>query len=506
MKNFKYITEMTHLEARKFFLKNESYCNIDLPGYINFESLLVEINNKIEEIKKEEIKQHINLKKLKSQDDTNCRIFANKDGKFDWRPLEIINPYIYVYLVRYITQQNVWEFIIEFFKLHHVENIKVASIPVESKRNARDRKEQILNWWSEVEQESIELALDYREIMHLDISNCYGSIYTHTIPWALHGKEQAKDKQGKEDLIGNKIDNLIQLMQNNQTNGIPQGSVLMDFISEIILSYADKLLVERIKNLDYKIIRYRDDYRIFTNDRNITNEITRTLNDILMSLNFKLNSKKTLYSEEVIISSIKEDKIYFQTFISSIYTKNNSGEFIFHLNLQKHLLQILVFSKKYPNSGSVMRMLDEFNKYRTKNIINNEYNFIIQCISILTEIMLHNIKCTPMCIATLSVFINQLKEKNQKEVIDKIIKKTSDIPNVDLVNIWLQRLTIKDNRSKQYETDLCKFIDGDKSDIFNNSWIKTKKHIIDSKTIIDENYISAMDNVIKPHEVSVFSY
>ena len=43
-------------------------------------------------------------------------------------------------------------------------------------------------------------------------------------------------------------------MQNSQTNGIPQGSILMDFISEMILSYADKLLDERIKmkNIDFK--------------------------------------------------------------------------------------------------------------------------------------------------------------------------------------------------------------------------------------------------------------
>ena len=82
---------------------------------------------------------------------------------------------------------------------------------------------------------------------------------------ALHTKEIAKSNQNNKELLGNKIDSLIQLMQNGQTNGIPQGSVLMDFIAEIILSYADKLLDEKIKNLnlDYKVIRYRDDYRIF---------------------------------------------------------------------------------------------------------------------------------------------------------------------------------------------------------------------------------------------------
>lgn len=508
MKNFKLITEMNNKEAREFFLKSESYCNIKLPAYIKFDSILNEINKILEEIAPEKIKTHIEVKKLKCQENINCKIYANKDGKFDWRPLEIINPYIYVYIVRYITEPERWNDLMKFFRTHKVNNIKVASIPVESQKSVKDKKEQILNWWSDVEQQSIEFALDYKKIMHLDISNCYGSIYTHTIPWALHTKEIAKSNQNNKELLGNKIDSLIQLMQNGQTNGIPQGSVLMDFIAEIILSYADKLLDEKIKNLnlDYKVIRYRDDYRIFSNDSNHINEITKSLNDILMSLNLKLNSKKTIYSEDVISSSMKEDKIAYQTFISTIYTKDQFGKLIFHLNIQKHLLQILMFSKKYPNSGSLVKMLDEFNKFRLNNTANKKSKDMLQCISILIEIMLNNIKTTPLCIACLSVLINQLKEESRNEVLSKIMKKVEDIPNVDLVNIWLQRLTIKDDKFKNYETNICKFIVDEKNDIFNNSWIKTKKHKINTKSIINEEYISKMNNIIKPNEVSIFDY
>lgn len=57
-------------------------------------------------------------------------------------------------------------------------------------------------------------------------------------------------------------------MSFGQTNGIPQGSNLMDFIAELVLGYSDlqlskKLIMTTISN--YKILRYRDDYRIFTN-------------------------------------------------------------------------------------------------------------------------------------------------------------------------------------------------------------------------------------------------
>ncbi|QDJ13846.1 hypothetical protein CEP45_08415 [Mergibacter septicus] len=55
-----------------------------------------------------------------------------------------------------------------------------------------------------------------------------------------------------------------------QTNGIPQGSVLMDFIAELVLGYCDEILEEKLseRRIDnYFIIRYRDDYRVFTNSK-----------------------------------------------------------------------------------------------------------------------------------------------------------------------------------------------------------------------------------------------
>ena len=78
-----------------------------------------------------------------------------------------------------------------------------------------------------------------------DITDCYGSIYTHSIPWALHTKEKAKKEKATKKLIGNIIDFLLQKMSYDQTNGIPQGSVLMDFIGEIVLGYADLELTKK---------------------------------------------------------------------------------------------------------------------------------------------------------------------------------------------------------------------------------------------------------------------
>jgi hypothetical protein len=137
--------------------------------------------------------------------------------------------------------------------------------------------------------------------LHTDISNCYSSIYTHSIVWALHTKEVAKNNK-KGNLVGNVIDWHLQDMSFGQTNGIPQGSVLMDFIAEIILCCVDYELSNKLVEInvvDYQIIRYRDDYRIFTNNPQSADLIVKNLTDILSSFNLQLNPQKTFSSDSV---------------------------------------------------------------------------------------------------------------------------------------------------------------------------------------------------------------
>jgi hypothetical protein len=51
-----------------------------------------------------------------------------------------------------------------------------------------------------------ELSVGARFVAKADISNCFPSIYTHSIPWALVRKEEAKQKQGEQHEYFNKLD------------------------------------------------------------------------------------------------------------------------------------------------------------------------------------------------------------------------------------------------------------------------------------------------------------
>ena len=243
------ILDFSEIKARTFLLKEDSYSNVDLPEYITFQKILDDTYKSLENHKLSDF--YDSDKKPYKYDEVNYKIIANKDGLYAWRPFQLIHPALYVELVKQITEKDNWNIICSRFKeFQKNKKIQCASIPIVSTNPKKTQKsEQITTWWKETEQASIKQALEFSFIYVTDITDCYGSIYTHTICWALHGKDFAKRPENRKNskLIGCLIDEKLRDMAFGQTNGIPQGSVLMDFIAEIVLGYADLLLSEKLK-------------------------------------------------------------------------------------------------------------------------------------------------------------------------------------------------------------------------------------------------------------------
>ena len=194
----KNILELDYSDAQKVLLKSSSYCSIDLPFYFDFSKILSDTNKKIKSV----INGDDFSKLLKNSgkqpsdyDKVNYKIYANKSEKFDYRQLEIMNPIIYVFLVKLITDKDNWKIITDRFAdiRKKCAHFYVASIPTVNDDENIEKKEQILDYWSKFEQETLRNAIRYSFICSTDISNCYGSIYTHSISWALHEKSTAKN-------------------------------------------------------------------------------------------------------------------------------------------------------------------------------------------------------------------------------------------------------------------------------------------------------------------------
>jgi hypothetical protein len=88
-----------------------------------------------------------------------------------------------------------------------------------------------------------------RYLLVTDINQFYPTIYTHTIPWALHTKTVCKAAlrggKGKKApvLLGNSIDRALQAMNEGQTHGIPIGPDTSLVVAELLLAAVDVALV-----------------------------------------------------------------------------------------------------------------------------------------------------------------------------------------------------------------------------------------------------------------------
>ncbi len=198
MKN---ILKMDNVKAKSFFLKPESYTTIDLPVYFDFSKILDGISKKI---KCKDYKTFFKANEFPGNySDVNYKIYKNKNGRYAWRPLELIHPFLYVSLADVITDKDNWTTILNRFKeFSKNKNIVCSSMPNESSEKSGDKRANIINWINKVEQKSIKLALDYKYMAITDITNCYSSIYTHTISWALYGEEFAKEHKDDKTLLG----------------------------------------------------------------------------------------------------------------------------------------------------------------------------------------------------------------------------------------------------------------------------------------------------------------
>lgn len=133
-----------------------------------------------------------------------------------------------------------------------------------------------------------------RYFLSTDLSMFYPSVYTHSIPWALHTKPVAKTRQNDYSLLGNILDLAIRNGQDKQTMGIPIGPDTSLVLAEILLSSVDAKLSGFIRTRGY---RYIDDigcgFRTVAEAEDTLGLIQRHVSD----LQLELNPRKTLITE-----------------------------------------------------------------------------------------------------------------------------------------------------------------------------------------------------------------
>ncbi len=530
----KNILSFNHKEAMDFFLKSEQYHGFELPEYFVFDELLQNIKSAVGETPYEKcLNEGTSPEQLS---DVNLDILLSKDGRYAVRPIILANPFLYHFLVRETCNEQSWTIIKQLFEKFNVPFITSCALPVIPKEKEPFHKSTtILNWWSSMEQRSIELSLEYRYMFVTDITNCYGSVNPQAFDWAFSFKG-TEYEQGTETPIAKNIQKYLRAFQQGRNIGIPQGSAIFDFIGEIILGYSDLLLHEAIKRegikAPYEIIRYRDDYRIFCNDKDELEKISYILQHVLESLNFRMNSKKTKISESIVTDSIKPDKLAY-IYNTPIFNKKGCDFDSF----EKHLLYILMFARQYPDSGSIKTMLSDIDKRiedwlkpyeeeittipilesgepKTEKITKQRRlvgGSVRAMSAVCAQIALENVDCCHYALRVLSRMVDSLKdEKEKSEIINLVYSKLCNQPNSDYNQLWLQNITYQQDKKKDkspYKMRLCRVVAGDKDvELWNNEWLKFKyASNLPYNSIVDEEVLKNITPVIVFRETQIYN-
>ncbi len=519
------ILSLNHDEAMDFFMKSEQYHGFELPEYFSFDEVLKYVREKVRTISYEEC-----LKKGVSPDslsDVNLDILLNKDGRYAVRPIILANPFLYYFLVREVCCENNWQVIKDLFEKFNVPHITSCAIPViPNEKEPFHKATTINNWWNSMEQRSIELSLEYRYMFVTDITNCYGSVNPQTFDWAFTLKDTTIET-GIQSPIAQNIQKFLRALQQGRNIGIPQGSAIFDFVGEIILGYSDLLLHESLQAKakeyegqgkvfpDYEIIRYRDDYRIFCSNREALEDISYILQQVLERLNFRMNSQKTKISDSIVTDAVKSDKL---AYIYNTPIFNKKG--VDFDSFEKHLLYILMFSRQYPDSGSVRTMLSDIDKRIEEHLksldekstsktedwetfdlgeeakpakseglfselkVYNRSKYIpggsVRALSaVCTQIALDNVGCSHYALRIISRIIDSLKNMDEKRsIIDLVYHKLCNQPNSSYNQLWLQNMTYTQDKKQgtsPYTLRLCQLVAGKAVDpLWNNDWLKAE--------------------------------
>lgn len=391
-----------------------------------------------------------------------------------------------------------------------------------------------------------------------DITNCYGSVNPQTFDWAFTLKGTSLETEG-ESTIAKNIQKYLCAFQQGRNIGIPQGSAIFDFVAEILLGYSDLLLHEALQAKakeyeeqgktfpPYEIIRYRDDYRIFCSNREALEDFSYILQQVLERLNFRMNSQKTKISESIVTDSIKSDKL---AYIYNTPIFNKKG--VDFDSFEKHLLYILMFSRQYPDSGSVRTMLSDIDKRiedhlkslaeknaskaedwesvdlgaepkpaKTEGVFSEQNTYhrskyipggSIRALSaVCTQIALENVGCSHYALRVISRMIDSLKEMDEKRsIIDLVYHKLCNQPNSSYNQLWLQNMTYTQDKKQDtspYTLRLCQLVAGKAVyPLWNNDWLKDELSTnIPYDSVVDGETLKKVTPVITFRESGMYN-
>lgn len=243
-------------------------------------------------------------KRIRVAWDTQTTVPRNSPERFsvarsscNRRVTSILNPVAYYFLCK--TVATYWSKI-----QNHFSGSRFSYSRPKLEKGIRSIR---INRFSDVHDYKILSAAGFRFALITDISRFFPTIYTHSIPWALHSKVVAKTQRAKTPAyFGNILDANAMAAQDFQTMGLPIGPDTSHVIAEIIGTAIDKELRREFGQWPNGF-RYVDDFYLFFNSRESAERALSIISRVVMGYELQLNAQKTriIETKELIEESWK---------------------------------------------------------------------------------------------------------------------------------------------------------------------------------------------------------
>lgn len=199
------------------------------------------------------------------------------------RITSIVNPISYFLLSKEIVQY--WPEIQKHYKKSKI-SLSVPKIDPELRAIK-------ISKFSDLYEAKVTKSTGFRYVLITDITSFFPSVYTHTIPWALHTKAAAKANKGKTPAyFGNILDGCSMGVQDWQTVGLPIGPDTSHIIAEII-GVAIDLQVKDALGKWPTGFRYVDDFYLFFDTRDEAEIALAELTKAISNYELQINPSKT---------------------------------------------------------------------------------------------------------------------------------------------------------------------------------------------------------------------
>lgn len=204
------------------------------------------------------------------------------------------------------------------------------------------------------------LASSYPVILSLDVNRFYGSIYTHTIPWAALGKDESKKRFNDKTLNSHwsaELDRLTRNSNQRQTIGIAIGPDTSRIVSEMILSRIDYELTATGSGLSSpQIFHNIDDYQVGVNNISDAENAQSRFVRIISRYELRINDFKTSIDHGLDFAPSNFERYF------DLLRGKNGKEFV------EHFFDLLYECiAKYPDSNIAGYTLKRFGKVLARN-------------------------------------------------------------------------------------------------------------------------------------------